>query len=899
MEDNSGKYNFGKMNSRNTIMNQHPHSLAKAGITWLTMILLSYAVYGQGVRGRIYTSEQEPLAFTTIYIQQQETGTTSNQEGFYEVKLPPGQYDLVFQYLGYETVVRSVTVADAFVKLDVTLNEQVVQLREVEVRAGKEDPAYTIIRKAIAKSKFHRLEVQHYTAQVYVKGAGRVKDVPFLLERRLEKEGIDSSTIFLSESVSEITFDQPNTVKERVLSIRSVGEGNNTSPTPFINGSFYNPTVAQAISPLSPRAFAYYKFRLEGSFRDRGYEVNKIRVIPRSRGDDVFNGYIYIIEDLWSIHSLKLFTYKQGFKIEASQIYSPIEETVWLPVTHRIEVTGKVFGFDLEYKYLATVSNYAIELNPALSQEIEVVDEKVDRELAEVLAKEERGAQDTITRPVDEQAFKQQQRYTRKQLKKALRNYEKELDRQEEAPEVVSDFNLNIDSLAYRKDSTYWAAVRPVPLNTRERQSYQKLDSMAVAEPEEEEENDNANKKRGSLGSVLLGTTLDLGKKSTFQYASPLGELQYNPVEGAAFNVPLTYRNELDSLYTLAVSAVPRYSFARNKLIGKGSVSLDYPAVSLIGRITLEGGRFVSQFNEQEPISPLLNSLIALWQKRNYVKLYEKDYGRLNLEQPLTPRLTINTTLEWAERRQLFNQTDYSLRRREQATFAPNAPLNEELTDTGFPTHQALWGEVTFGYEPWLKYYVRNGEKRRIDQSSPRFHLTYRKGLPRALASDINYDLLEVGVRHQLRVGARGRLDYNLYAGGFLNNQSLYFMDFRHFAGNRIVVQESDPVASFRLLDYYTYSTRERYAVAHVYYQFRKLLLTRIFEVRMLGLKENVLVNHLKTSTSPHYTEVGYSLDNIFRFFRVEAVASFQDGTYQDFGIRIGISTNVGNAIGL
>ena len=862
---------------------------------WLLLLLSSGVLYGQGVRGHIYTSEHEALPFATIYIQQQETGTTSNQEGFYEIKLAPGQYDLVFQYLGYKTEVRSVTVGDEWITLDITLPEQIVQLREVEVRAGKEDPAYTIIRKAIAKSKFHRLQVQHYTAQVYVKGAGRVKDVPFLLENRLKKEGIDSSTIFLSESVSEITFDQPNTVKERVISIRSIGEGNNTSPTPFINGSFYKPKVAQAISPLSPRAFAYYKFRYEGSFRDRGYEVNKIRVIPRSRGDDVFSGYIYIIEDLWSIHSLQLFTYKQGFKIEASQIYNPIEETVWLPVTHRIEVTGKVFGFDLEYKYLATVSDYAIELNPDLNREFEVVDEKIDRELAEALAKEENT--DTLTAPTDAQAFKQQQRYTRKQLKKALRAYEKELDKQEEAPEVVSNSNVVIDSLAHRKDSSYWAEVRPVPLNTREQKSYQKLDSMAVAEPEEDKQ-DSSDKKRGSLGSLLLGTTINVDENSSFRYVSPLGELRFNPVEGANFNVPLIYHTRLDSMRSLEVSAVPRYSFARKKLIGKGGVGISYPAVGQTGRIALEGGRFVSQFNEQEPISALVNSFTALLQKRNYISLYEKDYGRLYYDQLLTPRLTINTTLEWAKRRPLFNQTNYSLRQREEEDFAPNAPLNEQ-TDTNFPMHRALWGEVTLGYEPWLKYYVRNGKKRRIDHSSPHFHLTYRKGLPGILASDVNYDLLEVGAQHQFRVGARGRLDYNFYAGAFLNSQQLYFMDFKHFPGNRVVLQESDPVASFRLLDYYRHSTRERYAVAHLHYQFRKLLLTRIFEIRLLGLKENLLVNYLKIGTSPHYTEVGYSLDNIFRFFRVEAVASFNNGTYQDLGIRIGISTNLGNAIGL
>ena len=168
-----------------------------------------------------------------------------------------------------------------------------------------------------------------------------------------------------------------------------------------------------------------------------------------------------------------------------------------MPVTHRIEVTGKVLGFDLEYKYLATVGDYAIELNTDLENDFEVVDEKVDRELAKALAKEEKSAANTSEVSPDPKAFRQQQRYTRQQLKRALRDYEKELDRQEEAPEVVSDFNVAVDSLAYQKDSAYWATVRPVPLNLREQQSYRKLDSLAVAEEEESPENEGANKKRG------------------------------------------------------------------------------------------------------------------------------------------------------------------------------------------------------------------------------------------------------------------------------------------------------------------------------------------------------------------------------------------------------------------
>ena len=89
-------------------------------------------------------------------------------------------------------------------------------------------------------------------------------------------------------------------------------------------------------------------------------------------------------------------------------------------------------------------------------------------------------------------------------------------------------------------------------------------------------------------------------------------------------------------------------------------------------------------------------------------------------------------------------------------------------------------------------------------------------------------------------------------------------------------------------------STKDKYAEIHAHYQFRKLLLTQIPEVWMIGLKENLFASYLATPASENYMEIGYSLDNIFKFFRIEAVASFQDFKYQDFGIRIGISSAIG-----
>jgi hypothetical protein len=39
--------------------------------------------------------------------------------------------------------------------------------------------------------------------------------------------------------------------------------------------------------------------------------------------------------------------------------------------------------------------------------------------------------------------------------------------------------------------------------------------------------------------------------------------------------------------------------------------------------------------------------------------------------------------------------------------------------------------------------------------------------------------------------------------------------------------------------------------------------------------------------------ELGYSIDNIFRFFRIDATAAFIDGKYSDFRIQFGITSDL------
>ena len=235
-------------------------SVHKSALLFSILTLLLFNSHAQGIKGTIKSTNGEPLPYATIYVRNIETGTTSNAEGYFEYPLQVGKYDLVFQYMGYKSVVKFVEVGGGFSETHVKLEPQTIVLRDVEVRAGKEDPAYTIMRKAIAKAKFHQQQLDSYEAEVYIKGSGRLIDSPFFLRKEMAKEGIDSTTAFVTESISKVKYTRPNRYEEEVLSIRSSGEDNNTSPMEYLKGSFYEAKLGDAISPLSTEGICLLSF---------------------------------------------------------------------------------------------------------------------------------------------------------------------------------------------------------------------------------------------------------------------------------------------------------------------------------------------------------------------------------------------------------------------------------------------------------------------------------------------------------------------------------------------------------------------------------------------------------------------------------------------------------------
>ena len=74
----------------------------KVLITFLVFFSFLISLKAQ-VSGLVTDPAGEPLAFASIYVEGTSRGTTSNLNGEYEIQVEPGDRNLVFQYVGYQS----------------------------------------------------------------------------------------------------------------------------------------------------------------------------------------------------------------------------------------------------------------------------------------------------------------------------------------------------------------------------------------------------------------------------------------------------------------------------------------------------------------------------------------------------------------------------------------------------------------------------------------------------------------------------------------------------------------------------------------------------------------------------------------------------------------------------
>jgi len=863
-------------------------------------------ILAQGIRGHITNEQGKGVPFANIYIPQLSTGTTSNIDGNYELKLQEGQYKVLFQYLGYQTQTMELTIGKTFQEINVQLVFQDYQLPEVKVLASGEDPAYYIMRRAIALAPYYQKQVSKYSCKVYLKGSGVFDKIPFLLEKQMKKDGVKENEAFVMETVSKIDFELPDKVNQQVLAMRSSGKDNNTSPMAMITNNLYDADKYGVVSPVGKSALKVYQFSLDGVFEDQGRTINKIRVTPKTNGNDVFSGYIFIADGFWNIHSADLKLHMPMTEVRVHQLYAEVNKNTWMPVSLDFDMGFSGLGFKMNFRYVASITDYKTTLNPALDHTFldRLKDQQLkDQQFVEAIKDEEKQALQTAEKSKAQKridAMMQKPEMNNRETVKLNRLIEAEAQRNSPPEPLEIKSTVKVSQKQVKNDSAYWAMLRPIPLTEKEKISFADKDSfLRVSATPEYQDSLRDSKRKFKMKHILFGKTYDYSidsirkyKRFTIPTLTDPTSLAFNSVDGLRLELPFIYYKADSTGQMKRLSPTFSYAFARKKLDAKYTYlqRLDGMTNSLI---SFSLGTTTEDFNRVSGLQPMSNDFHTLWLEQNYNRYYRRDFLQIMGSRDLINGLNLNVEVNYSDNSRLANHSSYSIIKYKDREILPNDQINNRiLSPWQLGNHQSFESRMVLQYTPRLRYRIRDHVKVLAGSKYPTYSLEYAGAYSGVFGSDSRFDFVKLGIHQKIAFGISDHFSYSVNTGWFINNRKVYFEDFQHFNTQPTGFLFASYENSFRLLPCYAYSTSNQFLETHANWQARRMILKLLPIIKNISASENLFVNFISTPELKNYVETGYGLSNLFLILNIEAVAGFENGKYRSAGIKVSLNLN-------
>lgn len=876
----------------------------------LLLLLLSFPSFGQsGIKGLVTDENDQSIPFVTIYLKQTTTGTTTNDLGEYEILLEPGSYTLVFQGLGFEKQVVNFTVTDKFVEKNIKLKKQTYRIKEVRVYSGGEDPAYPIMRKAISLAPYYQRQTAAYDAEVYLKGSLLMNKIPKLIKRMMDKEEDDAAKLevgktYTMESMNEIKFSAPDNYDHTILNSQSTFPGSNENDVMgYITYSFYEPHQDMAISPLAPNAFSHYKFVYEGYFYEGDVTVNKIQVIPKRKSQQTYSGYIYIVDNLWNIHSIDVTNDAFFGEINIKQVYAPVKERSWLPISHRFNVKASIFGVKADFWYAGSVKYSNIELNSELPVPEVLMKQYAAEEAAqkaeEMRAKEAEELEKTRAQRKMEELLEKEELSNREMIKLSRlieKESRKQEEQKEESLEIKDTYKITHKKDTTQRDSLYWEKIRPIPLTKDELKGFEVKDSLKLAKMEADTAKVEP-KKKSAFSKVSDGFlsghsfyAADSAIRITYDGLIGLSQVDFNAVDGWSYEQGFRLSYKIDSVHNFSFRPKIKYAFNREKVLWSTYTHYSF-APNRRGNIGLGFGQVSQDFNSRYGIDRTLNAISALFFKEHYMKLYQKDY--INISHGIDPvhGMRLNVKASYSSFYELENHTNWSIAY-PSIDYDPNIPPNQILTSDHLRDQKDMHMNLSLEYTPRMRYRMYKGRKYLRGSRYPTFKFEYERGFKGVMDSDSDYELIKASVWQNKSWGVFNEFKWQAGGGYFSRNEQIHFSRFQHFNTNQIPLSFKEWDDTFNLLDDYSVSTNKWYGQAHVSYTTPYLLLKFLPWVSNRLWLENLYASYLTTPDFRNYTEVGYGISQIFFMGSVGTFVGFENGQYRSWGFKISLNLN-------
>jgi len=891
------------------------------------IILTTFSVLpAQTLKGRISNQSGDPVQYSTVYIQELKQGTTSNTKGDYEIRLPAGKYLVIYQSLGYQPVYYNITLAAGVTVKDVILPMQYYEIPEVRISASGEDPAYGIMRKVIGMAPYYLNNISSYKAEVYLKGNLVINKIPKLLQKSMKIESSDNKTSvsagtkpkseekllkagdsFVMESFNKIEFTAPDKYFQNMISYNSTfpAQGNEISPMDFIQASFYQPVLADmAISPLAPNAFSHYNYKYQGASLQGNFTINKIQVIPKRKSQQLFEGTIYIIENLWCLQSVDLTNENLFGKIRIQQLYIPVQDEIWMPVSHKFEINIGIIGFKADAGYVSSVKY--VEVNPNISL---LKPAGISAGFDTRSAKQQKDSYTTVSKPNQKiDKILEKDKLSNRDMVKLARLMKKESaasvhDSVSNSLEIKDHTKQTIEKDANKRDSAYWADIRPIPLSDIELRSLRIKDSIKSIKPLKDVKTDSlasVNTKEKSkffktIRTIVSGHTWSdtTGTRFSFSGLIDIKKLSFNPVDGFIYGFDFPFSKTWKSGNSFNLIPDIRWAFSREKMNWGINTFYSFNKIKH-SQIFIRTGITSKDINTGGGINPFINTLTSLLQKKNYLKLYESRYLTLGYSSEIVNglRLEINTTFE--DRRVLQNTTDFSIIKYSRM-YSDNTPENEYLAP-GSNEINALRDQrhadllARFSFTPHQQYRINKGVKIPASSDWPTFELTWQHGINEFSEFSPGLrrsDMFRFEASKSRSIGAFSNFRWRIRSAGYLDNRNLTFYDFFQINTQPLPLLINNYEDAFLLPSFYSMSTPEFYVEGHLKYTTPYLLLKLLPVLSNTLMRENISFSYFGSRFHPFYFEIGYSISEIFFLGELGVYAGFDDLKYKSVGLKI------------
>jgi hypothetical protein len=318
--------------------------------------------------------------------------------------------------------------------------------------------------------------------------------------------------------------------------------------------------------------------------------------------------------------------------------------------------------------------------------------------------------------------------------------------------------------------------------------------------------------------------------------------MEYNTAEGVVVNVAANFQKLLKkSRQELSIRPTLRYGFSNQHLNAWVNIGLRTRDQELDERMrryawSFSGGKRVTQFNKESPVTPLVNSISTLFYGDNFMKTYENIFSNIGYSKRFNNGLLVNANALYEDRIPLYNTTNFTFFKGDSVNITPNYPY-EKINEDEFVRHQAVILSIDLSIKPGQKFIQFPSQKISIGSKWPTFNLNYTKGFNGIAGSDVDFDKWRFNIANEKDFKLAGTLNYKLGIGGFLNRKSVFIQDYQHFNGNRSLAA-SEYLNSFQLAPYYENSTIATfYSVVHLEHHLNGLLTNKIPRLQQVELE--------------------------------------------------------------